>query len=115
MARATTTDRRWSGWVSLLVASAAVITGVLLGGTHLLLPEKSKTPSILMIFAKDNSMAPLLLIRVRISIILDFAKRCVRERVRIESGSALDPHVVTLDAYGICVLVSALTLAISIR
>ncbi|CBJ28406.1 similar to RIKEN cDNA 2610003J06 [Ectocarpus siliculosus] len=55
MARATTTDRRWSGWVSLLVASAAVITGVLLGGTHLLLPDKkSKTsPSILMIFAKE--------------------------------------------------------------
>lgn len=55
MARATRTDRRWAGWASLLVASAAVITGILLGGTHrLLLTEKSKTTtSILMIFAKE--------------------------------------------------------------
>ncbi|CAM9758730.1 unnamed protein product [Ectocarpus sp. 12 AP-2014] len=55
MARVTTTDRRWSGWASLVVASAAVITGVLLGGTHLLLPDKKSktTHSILMIFAKE--------------------------------------------------------------
>ncbi|CAM9547731.1 unnamed protein product [Ectocarpus fasciculatus] len=53
MARATKTDRRWSGWASLLVASAAVITGVLLGGPHLLLRREQDHTSILMIFAKE--------------------------------------------------------------